>query len=367
MSFIYFFLIAKDNQASSPFVTPTSSQEEDLAAHKERDRKLKRKKSFKFKQQQQKLSSKSSLHYQSDAEVLIQDQNSPLPPPPEFETKGKDGEVKATESLIIDESELTYLKPLPSPPPIIDINLNIISGDDTGDDEDDSENEPNFFLITDTNQDDVIGENDADIEEDQEKLAKLFAQQQEKLSQKKKEKNKPILTPDPNAKIKYESHKWLLKNINFTRDERIFDVTRMLNEYDKNKMSDLFKDDKDSEVSETAAENDDEDDDEVKIKNDSPLFNQLTTETSSSKKTVLTPLSPTNGTKEKIKPEKFEIDALKQEWSSMFSKLESEYRLKLEEQQLLNDLKLKTLHEEIKKSILEQQELIINKQNQQVI
>lgn len=130
----------------------------------------------------------------------------PLPPPPEFETKERDDEVKATASLIIsDESELTYLKPLAPSPPIIDINLNIISDEDTGDDDDDSDNEANFFLITDTNQDNIVGENSAELEEDQEKLAKLFAEQQEKLSQKKKEKRKPMLTPDPNSKIKYES------------------------------------------------------------------------------------------------------------------------------------------------------------------
>jgi hypothetical protein len=290
----------------------------------------------------------------------MQDRNTPLPPPPEFETKGRDDEVKATASVIIsDESELTYLKPLAPSPPIIDINLNIISDEDTGDD-DDSDNGANFFLITDT-QDNMVEENSAELEEDQEKLAKLFAEQQEKLSQKKKEKRKPMLTPDPNSKIKYESHKWLLKNINFTRDERIFDVTRMLNEYDKNKMSDLFNDEKESVMSESPAENCD-DSDEVQIKNESSKINQPAAGNASSGNLDKAP----NFAKEEIKNEKFEIDALKQEWSNMFSRLESEYRLKLEEQQLLNDLKLKTLHEEIKKSILEQQELIINKQNQQV-
>ena len=290
----------------------------------------------------------------------------PLPPPPEFETKERDDEVKATASLIIsDESELTYLKPLAPSPPIIDINLNIISDEDTGDDDDDSDNEANFFLITDTNQDNIVGENSAELEEDQEKLAKLFAEQQEKLSQKKKEKRKPMLTPDPNSKIKYESHKWLLKNINFTRDERIFDVTRMLNEYDKNKMSDLFKDEKESVMSESAAENgDDSDEVQIKIEPTSDLSKSSRSAAGNSSSSNLN--NAPNVAKVEIKNEKFEIDALKQEWSNMFSKLESEYRLKLEEQQLLNDLKLRTLHEEIKKSILEQQEIIINKQNQQV-
>jgi len=309
--------------------------------------------------------------------VLIQELSSsphPLPPPPEFETNGQEEELKAASFLISDEADFTYLKPLSSSPPIIDINLNIISDDgtcdddedDDDDDEDDTENGANFFLITDSHQDtNAIGENSGELEEDQEKLAKLFAEQQEKLSQKKKDKKKPLIMPDPNAKIKYESHKWLLKNINFTRDERIFDVTRMLKEYENNKMSDLFnnRDGKESETSETTtAENDDEED-EVKIKKE-PSVPGADSPTSNKAETVS---SPTNLPKEEVKTEKFEIDALKQEWSSMFTKLESEYRLKLEEQQLLNDLKLKTLHEEIKKSISEQQELIISKQNQQVI
>ena len=52
------------------------------------------------------------------------------------------------------------------------------------------------------------------------------------------------------------------------------------------------------------------------------------------------------------------VESLKQEWSFMFNKLENDYKQKLEEQQKLNDLKL----EEIKKSILENQEQLIIKQ-----
>jgi hypothetical protein len=315
--------------------------------------------------------------------VLIQELSSshhPLPPPPEFETNDQEEELKARSFLISDEADFTYLKPLPSPPPIIDINLNIISDDGTGDDdddddddddEDDTENGANFFLITDSNQaTNGIGENSGELEEDQEKLAKLFAEQQEKLSQKKKDKKKPLIMPDPNAKIKYESHKWLLKNINFTRDERIFDVTRMLKEYESNKMSNLFNNrdrGKESETSETTTTENDDEEDEVKIKKEPKQESSVPVADTPTTNKAETVSSPTNLPKEEVKTEKFEIDALKQEWSSMFTKLESEYRLKLEEQQLLNDLKLKTLHEEIKKSIFEQQELIISKQNQQVI
>lgn len=52
----------------------------------------------------------------------------------------------------------------------------------------------------------------------------------------------------------------------------------------------------------------------------------------------------------------------KPEWLDLFVKLESEYKQKFEEQQKLNDLKLISMQEEIKKSILEQQEQIIKQQ-----
>lgn len=52
------------------------------------------------------------------------------------------------------------------------------------------------------------------------------------------------------------------------------------------------------------------------------------------------------------------VESLKQEWSNMFSKLEHDYRSKLDEQQKLNDMKLKSLHDEIKKCIIEQEKFI---------
>ena len=50
------------------------------------------------------------------------------------------------------------------------------------------------------------------------------------------------------------------------------------------------------------------------------------------------------------------IESLKNEWSFMFNKLESDYQLKLNEQQKQNENKLKELHEEIKQSIQLQQQ-----------
>lgn len=52
------------------------------------------------------------------------------------------------------------------------------------------------------------------------------------------------------------------------------------------------------------------------------------------------------------------VESLKQEWSNMFSKLEHDYKNKLDEQQKLNDMKLKSLHDEIKKCIVEQEKFI---------
>ncbi|RNA01318.1 hypothetical protein BpHYR1_020601 [Brachionus plicatilis] len=52
------------------------------------------------------------------------------------------------------------------------------------------------------------------------------------------------------------------------------------------------------------------------------------------------------------------LESLKQEWSNMFSKLEYDYKNKLDEQQKLNDMKLKSLHDEIKKCIVEQEKFI---------
>ena len=50
------------------------------------------------------------------------------------------------------------------------------------------------------------------------------------------------------------------------------------------------------------------------------------------------------------------IESLKKEWSFMFNKLESDYQLKLNEQQKQNENKLKELHQEIKLSIQLQQQ-----------
>ena len=46
------------------------------------------------------------------------------------------------------------------------------------------------------------------------------------------------------------------------------------------------------------------------------------------------------------------IESLKQEWSNMFNKLEQDYKSKLDEQQKQNEFRLKQLHDEIKQSIL---------------
>lgn len=54
--------------------------------------------------------------------------------------------------------------------------------------------------------------------------------------------------------------------------------------------------------------------------------------------------------------DRIDVDSLKKEWSSMFSKLENDYKQKLDEQQRLNDQKLKSLHDDIKQSILLQQQ-----------
>ena len=72
------------------------------------------------------------------------------------------------------------------------------------------------------------------------------------------------------------------------------------------------------------------------------------------KSSKLTP-SPS---KKKLNDDSKIVESLKHEWSNMFNKLENDYKLKLEEQQRLNDLKL----EEIKKSLLENQEQLIIKQ-----
>jgi len=50
------------------------------------------------------------------------------------------------------------------------------------------------------------------------------------------------------------------------------------------------------------------------------------------------------------------IESLKQEWSNMFNKLEQDYKSKLDEQQKQNEFRLKQLHDEIKQSILLQQQ-----------
>ena len=128
-------------------------------------------------------------------------------------------------------------------------------------------------------------------------------------------------------------------------------------------MSSLFKDDKMLEASETPTENDE--DDELTCGKEDPA-NARAPSQSSSLNDELKRREAEEAVKKEVTGSKLEIDALKQEWSSMFMKLESDYKLKLEEQQMLNDLKLKTLHEEIKKSILEQQDIIISKQKQQV-
>ena len=58
-----------------------------------------------------------------------------------------------------------------------------------------------------------------------------------------------------------------------------------------------------------------------------------------------------------------DVESLKKEWSSMFNKLEEEYKIKLEEQQKLNDEKLKLLGEDIKKSIFEHQDKLNQQQS----
>ncbi|CAF0890143.1 unnamed protein product, partial [Brachionus calyciflorus] len=60
------------------------------------------------------------------------------------------------------------------------------------------------------------------------------------------------------------------------------------------------------------------------------------------------------------------VESLKQEWSNMFNKLENDYKNKLDEQQKLNDMKLKSLHEEIKKSMVEQEKILFKKINPDV-
>ncbi len=57
------------------------------------------------------------------------------------------------------------------------------------------------------------------------------------------------------------------------------------------------------------------------------------------------------------------IESLKKEWSMMFSKLEVDYKNKLNEQQIQNENRLKELHDEIKQSIQMQQSQIQNNQN----
>ncbi len=57
-----------------------------------------------------------------------------------------------------------------------------------------------------------------------------------------------------------------------------------------------------------------------------------------------------------------DVDSLKKEWTDMFKKLETDYKQKLDEQQQINDQKLKSLHEDIKQSIMDQQDKILAKQ-----
>jgi hypothetical protein len=60
------------------------------------------------------------------------------------------------------------------------------------------------------------------------------------------------------------------------------------------------------------------------------------------------------------------INSLKQEWSCMFSKLESDYKQKLQEQEKLNELKLEERIKEMKESLLENQQDLFMKQQQQL-
>lgn len=56
------------------------------------------------------------------------------------------------------------------------------------------------------------------------------------------------------------------------------------------------------------------------------------------------------------------VESLRKEWSSMFARLEEDYRSKLDEQQRLNDQKLHSMHEEIKKCLIEQHDRLIEQQ-----
>ncbi len=56
------------------------------------------------------------------------------------------------------------------------------------------------------------------------------------------------------------------------------------------------------------------------------------------------------------------VESLKQEWSTIMQKLEQDYRDKLDEQQKLNDMRLKSFQEEIKNSLIEQQYKFLQQQ-----
>lgn len=57
------------------------------------------------------------------------------------------------------------------------------------------------------------------------------------------------------------------------------------------------------------------------------------------------------------------IESLKEEWSTMFNKLEKDYQNKLNKQQVQNENRLKELHDEIKQSILIQQQQMFIERN----
>lgn len=57
------------------------------------------------------------------------------------------------------------------------------------------------------------------------------------------------------------------------------------------------------------------------------------------------------------------IESLKEEWSTMFNKLENDYQNKLNNQQVQNENRLKELHDEIKQSILIQQQQMFIERN----
>ena len=61
------------------------------------------------------------------------------------------------------------------------------------------------------------------------------------------------------------------------------------------------------------------------------------------------------------------VESLKQEWTTMLSRLEREHKQKLEEQQKLNEAKLLSFQDEIKKSVLEQQEQFLKQQQLRVV